>query len=112
MAASKELPIRVLYPSGQEAYRTTVEDARRLIRLRLGEGLGTNRKIRSVQLCDGPGRVSGGTKYTHTFETKTNPPGVVEFRELKGTDKSGEKVWLPRSLFCAVQTSVLSARTA
>ena len=112
MAAPKEKPIRVLYPSGQEAYRATVEDARRLVRLRFGEGLGTGQKLRAVQLFDGPSRVSGGTKYTHTYATKTNPPGVVELRELKGTDKSGEKVWLPRSLFCAVQTSVLSARPA
>ena len=98
--------IRVLKQSGTLSHYVTHAEAREMLYGRTAERIGRN----CIQYRQGPARPVAGTKYTHARETSTNVQGVVEFRELKGVNDRGEKVWLPRSLFYAVQTSVLVSR--
>lgn len=91
--------LRVLYPTGQLAYRVTPAEARQLIRARLAEPVGNRTKIWAIQLCEGPARPVAGTKYSFKAETEDNPPNVWALREILHID---------RGLFTQVQTDCLA----
>ena len=95
--------IRVNYPSGQFAFWATAEEARRLVRSRVAEGIGSKQKLHRLQLIDGPSRPVAGTKYSHNRATEENPQGVFALRKIAD---------LPRELFRAVEMSVLAREAA
>lgn len=79
--------IRVLYPSGRLAYYASPDQARQLIRARLGTSRGNKRQTHSVVLHEGPDRVPTGQHYSYTHESPTNPPNVWELKRIDSADR-------------------------
>jgi hypothetical protein len=91
-----KLPVQ--YPSGTFAFLVSPDEARRMIRSCVAEGLGTKKRLHALRLIEGPGRPVAGTRYSHCQQTQDNPKGVYTFREITEID---------RDLFRAVEKSVL-----
>ena len=91
--------IRIQYPDGRLAGQTSETHARAMLRSHVARAVGTGRRVRCIQLEDGPRRPVAGTRYSHNRETEFNPGGTWT---LKSTPDHLQP------LFRAVQTSCLA----
>lgn len=100
--------IRVLYPDGSRAADASYVEALAMIHAHVAHELGgdkrrSRRRLRTIQLEDGPSRPRAGTRYSHCHAVSeeyaiTRPDGEREVRRRDPLDANPAGVWTLKRL--------------